>query len=64
MAIKHKIRSDDKGGFKVVSLSARKAIVAHCKECMGFNSAEVRRCTSPNCALFPFRTWDTPEDNA
>ena len=54
MAIKHRIRKA-KGGMKDVSLTARKAIREHCKECMGFQIREVRYCTSKNCALFPFR---------
>ena len=37
-------------------------ITEHCKECVGFNTAEVRRCTATLCPLFPFRTHDTPED--
>ncbi len=33
------------------------------KECMAFNTAEVRRCSSPLCALYPFRTHDTPQNS-
>lgn len=62
MAVRHTIRKDDKGNTKVVSLTARRAIIENCKECMGFNTAEVRRCTSPLCCLYPFRTWDKPEN--
>jgi hypothetical protein len=31
-----------------------------CVACMGGNSAEVRRCTSPACALFPYRLGRNP----
>lgn len=61
MAIRHTIR-DSKAGTKRVTLTARKAIIEHCKECLGFNSHEVRRCTSRLCALFPFRTHDPAKD--
>jgi hypothetical protein len=62
MAVKHRIRANDNGKTKVVALTARRAIIEHCKECMGFNAAEVRRCTARMCPLFPFRTHDKPED--
>lgn len=61
MAIKHKIRAAS-GGTKIVTLTARRAIIENCKECMGFNTHEVRKCTSPLCALFPFRTHDAAKD--
>ena len=60
--IKHRIRKNIDGKTKIVKLTARKAILANCRECMGFNANEVRRCTSPLCPLFPFRTADTPQD--
>ena len=63
MAVRHQIRVDGNGKIKIIKLTARRAIITHCKECMGFNMAEVRRCTSPLCALYPFRTHDTPKDN-
>lgn len=59
MAITHEIRKDCKGGLIIVELTARKAIIAHCKECMGFNANEVKRCSDPLCALFPFKTHGT-----
>ena len=62
MAIRHKIRTNGNGETKIVDLTARQAIIAACKECVGYNSAEVRRCTSPLCALYPFRTHETPRD--
>ena len=62
MAIKHKIRADGNGKTKVMILTARRAIIEHCKECMGFQVAEVRRCTGELCPLYPFRTHYTPKD--
>lgn len=56
--IKHEVRTDN-GGTAVVELSARKAIMVFCKECVGFNPDEVRRCTDKLCPLFPFRLRDT-----
>jgi hypothetical protein len=37
-----------------------KVIRAFCLTCMGGNAAEVRRCTSPGCALFPYRLGKNP----
>lgn len=62
MSIRHRIRVDGRENTKVVQLTARRAIIYLCKECMGFNSAEVRRCTAKLCPLYPFRTRDTPKD--
>ncbi len=62
MSVKHCIRRDGNGDTKVINLTARRAIIEHCKECVGFNHAEVRRCTSTLCPLYPFRTRDTPKD--
>lgn len=62
MAIKHKVRKDDKGNMVVLSLTARKAIMHHCKECMGFQPREVKGCTAKLCALYPFRLHKTPKD--
>ncbi len=64
MAVRHRIRSDGNGKTKVMMLTARRAIIEHCRECVGFNAAEVRRCTARMCPLFPFRTHDTPENTA
>jgi len=61
MAIKHRIRVDGNGKTMDVDFTSRKAIIAHCRECMGYNAAEVRRCTDQRCALYPFRTHDTPK---
>jgi hypothetical protein len=34
--------------------SRKAAIAAFCLECVGWSLAEVRRCTAPNCPLFPY----------
>jgi hypothetical protein len=64
MAVRHRIRADGNGKTKVMKLTARRAIIEHCKECFGFNANEVRRCTAKLCPLFPFRTHDRPENTA
>ncbi len=35
--------------------SRKAAIRAFCLECVGYQSAEVNRCTAPACALYPYR---------
>ena len=55
MAIKHTIRADRSGNTKEVSLTPIKAIRFHCIECFGFKIKEVPGCTSPLCALYPYR---------
>ncbi len=62
MAVKHRIRVDGNGKTKIAMLTARRAIIEHCKECMGFNANEVRGCTTMLCPLYPFRSYDTPKD--
>lgn len=62
MAVKH-IISDNNGGTRLVKLTAKKAIITYCKECMGFQSHEVRKCTYILCPLFPFRTHDPAKDS-
>jgi hypothetical protein len=37
-----------------------KAIRQFCLECSGDSSAEVKCCTSRNCALYPFRLGKNP----
>ena len=37
------------------TMTRAKAIRVKCLDCCGGNSAEVRRCASKNCALWPFR---------
>lgn len=64
MAISHRVQIDSSGKTKILRLTARAAILQHCKECMGFEVQEVKRCTSPLCALFPFRVRGTAKDTA
>jgi hypothetical protein len=37
-----------------------KVIREFCLRCMGDNAAEVRRCTSPACSLWPYRMGRDP----
>jgi len=62
MAIKHKIRNRS-GKLKTVELTARKAILEFCKECMGWDYKNVKTCTAKNCPLYPFRWYRKPEEN-
>jgi len=55
MSIKHTIRANGFGKTKEVTLTPIKAIRCQCFECMGFQVAEIPKCTSPLCPLFPFR---------
>lgn len=55
MSIRHTIRT--KTGFEEVSLTPLTAIVRNCLECLGFDE-DPELCTSPKCALFPFRKGD------
>lgn len=64
MTIRHEIRVNGKGKTSVVELDRKRAIIQHCKECMGFNANEVRRCTDHLCPLYPFRTHDAPKERA
>ena len=41
--------------------SMREAIKAHCLECMGFDIAAIRDCTSDQCGLFNRRPYQTKE---
>ena len=64
MAVKHRIRTgkDIEGKkTKEVNLTARSAIRAFCRECMGFNAKEVKHCTAPLCPLFPFKSAGRPQ---
>lgn len=36
------------------------AIEEFCLECCGYNSADVKTCTAPNCPLFEFRNGKNP----
>ena len=59
MAIEHTFIY--KGDLKTRTLTALWAIREKCLECMGWNVAEVRRCPSIDCALFPFRFGKRPK---
>ena len=56
MSVKHTIQTED--GAKDVSLTPMLAIKHYCRNCMGYVIAEVERCTSKSCPLYPFRTGD------
>ena len=62
MAVEHRIRIDGKGNTEKKSLTARKAIRWFCRECMGYETHMVRKCTATRCPLYPFRTHDRPEN--
>ena len=53
MAVSHTFIQKD--GFKTKRLTGVTAIREKCKECCGWNSAEVRRCPATDCVLHPFR---------
>lgn len=61
MPIEHTIKANGSGKTKVVNLNVILATLAHCKECGGFNRNEGGLCREKFCALYPFRTWDTPQ---
>lgn len=46
--------------YKAKANTPKRAIRAMCIECMGGMQAEVARCTSDDCALFPFRMGKNP----
>lgn len=37
--------------------SPRQAIKAHCMECVCWQRKEVKLCTAPGCALYPYRPF-------
>lgn len=37
-----------------------RAIRYQCSECMGYDTSEIVKCTSPSCPLFPFRFGRDP----
>jgi len=41
--------------------SKMQSIRNQCLECMGYNHAEIQRCTSLECWLYPWRFGKTPE---
>jgi len=55
--ITHTARTNHPNGAGKVTIEGYNralAIKIHCTECMG-HETDPRECTSPNCALFPFR---------
>jgi len=42
-------------------LSQMRAIRAKCLDCVGNNTAEVLKCPSSNCTLYPYRMGFTPK---
>jgi hypothetical protein len=52
-----------KNGQEVMNLNRRKAIRERCMNCVGWNTAEVRKCDFTWCPLHPFRTG-TGKQNA
>lgn len=55
-----KMGSDDMQAIGLERVSRGDAIRAKCIDCMGGNSAEVRRCGDKACALWPFRMGTDP----
>ena len=60
MAIIHEIRADGFGNTKKIELNPRRAIIEHCKECVGFQKNEVRLCTANLCALVSIQDLGYP----
>ena len=54
MSVKHIIRTKD-GKTTEVELTRQQAITFFCTECMGFEAAEVKKCTANLCPLYPYR---------
>ena len=48
-------RPDGEGRVTITPYTRGLAIRAHCTECMGHVSDPTTECSSPNCALYPFR---------
>ncbi len=42
-------------GRAMTGESRKAAIRAHCLMCVGWNAAEVDKCTAPDCPLFKYR---------
>ncbi len=59
MAIAHKIRISD-GSEEWKNITPIKAIRYHCVECMGYQYSLIEGCTSPLCALYPYRMGSNP----
>lgn len=52
--MKHTFRSGH-NETKTKDIGRAEAIKWFCYECMGFNRAEIARCTAPTCPLFCYR---------
>lgn len=66
-SVTHTVRTNKKGGGgrkTIEGYTKGLAIRLHCTECLGFEG-DPKDCTSPNCALFPFRkkTYAAYEEN-
>lgn len=48
--------------YKASATNRKKAIRAKCVECMGGMIQEVARCCDQDCALYPFRMGENPND--
>lgn len=48
--------------MKIKVLTPVKAIRAKCLDCCGWQAKEVRLCTCPQCALWPYRMGKKPKD--
>lgn len=46
--------------YKEKATTPKNAIRSHCVECMGGMIAEIARCTSTGCSLYPFRMGKNP----
>ena len=55
MPVIHAIRINEKGKIKTIRLTPIKAIRLNCIECMGYQSALIKDCTSNMCPLYPYR---------
>ncbi len=44
--------------------SPRQSIKARCLQCVGFVRKDVANCTAPTCALWPYRPYQTADDDA
>lgn len=50
----HAVRGWSGGEVEIQGLTRARAIKLHCTECMGWEG-HPRDCTSPLCALYPYR---------
>lgn len=53
MTVLHKVETKD--GVVEKELTRQKAIRLKCLECCAWQPGEVRLCTIPTCALYPYR---------